>query len=397
MLIRPAPPLHLSYCLNIHRGESWAETLAAVRENVPRVRAALARPGPFGLGLRLSHAAAEELRRPDALAAFQAYLASENLYVFTINGFPYGQFHEKRVKESVYLPDWRDPRRTAYSNALADILAALLPENATGSISTVPGSYRAWIRSQDDIARMAEQLAEAVAHLVRLRDTSGRHLELCLEPEPDCFMQTTDDTIAAFNELLIPLGATRLRSLTGCSAAQAEDAMRRHLGVCFDTCHIALQYEALDESLRRILAAGLRVSKIQVSAALRLRATPAAREQLRAFEEPTYLHQVKARSPAGVVRGYPDLPAALGAADGADDDEWRVHFHVPLYFEGSGVLGSTGASLNEAFFQAIADARVAHLEVETYTFGVLPEALRSMHVTESIARELRWVMDRLRG
>jgi sugar phosphate isomerase/epimerase len=346
--------------------------------------------------MRLSQAAAEQLRRPAELAAFQSILADGDLYVFTINGFPYGRFHEKRVKESVYLPDWRDERRTAYSNALADILAALLPEGVTGSISTVPGSYRAWIESAADIARMAGQLANAVAHLARLRDRTGKHVELCLEPEPDCFLQATEETIAAFNELLIPQGAAHLRGVLGCDAARAEELIRRHLGVCFDTCHIALQYEELDRSLRRLVAAGLRVSKIQLSAALRMQATHAAREQLRAFDEPTYLHQVKARSRTGKVRGYADLPEALRATDGADDDEWRVHFHVPLYFEGTGELRSTGASLTPAFFQAIRDTHIGHLEVETYTFGVLPESLRSMPVTESIARELRWAMDRLR-
>jgi len=135
---------HLTYCSNIHPGESWPEVRAALGATLPAVRARLQVEGPLGIGLRLSAAAAEELERAESLEEFRDFLRRGNYYVFTINGFPYGAFHGTRVKERVYLPDWRDPARIHYSDRLARILAALMDggPDVTGTISTVPGAFR---------------------------------------------------------------------------------------------------------------------------------------------------------------------------------------------------------------------------------------------------------------
>ena len=160
MRIRRDPPLHLTYCLNVHPGETWAENFAAVREKALRVKALVGRPGPFGLGLRLGGIAARTLSAPAAIAEFRAFCDASELYVFTVNGFPYGRFHGTSVKENVYRPDWRQPERLAYTNQLTDILAALLPEGVRGSISTLPGSYKAWIKTRADVRTAAGNIAK---------------------------------------------------------------------------------------------------------------------------------------------------------------------------------------------------------------------------------------------
>ena len=88
---------HLTYCSNIHPGESWDETFHNLKTHTTQVRKGLTE-APFGLGLRLSHLASLELIKETKLNAFQSWLRKENMYVFTMNGFPYGDFHNQKVK-----------------------------------------------------------------------------------------------------------------------------------------------------------------------------------------------------------------------------------------------------------------------------------------------------------
>jgi sugar phosphate isomerase/epimerase len=400
MILARDPAVHLTYCLNIHPGESWAENAAAIRTHATAVRdRVLAGRGgarvSFGLGLRLSRTAATELLAAGRLDELRALLESEGLYAFTINGFPFGAFHGTRVKEDVYRPDWRTTERRDYTNDLIDILAALLPSGVGGSISTVPGSYKAWIASERDVAAMARNLAECAAHAADVRRRTGRLIRIGLEPEPDCFLETTDEAVRFFTGPMLREGAPHLAGTAGLGAPAACDAIRTHLGVCFDTCHLALQFEDLTRSLDRLRAAGVGVSKIQISAALTADAAARAAGALAGFVDPMYLHQVKSLGADG-IRSCRDLDQALAGGTGCDGaGEWRIHFHVPLYFTGRGGLGTTAAALTPAFFAALRAGACEHLEIETYTFSVLPPDMRAIGLTESIAREYGWTLDRL--
>ena len=397
MLLRRTPPLHLTYCLNVHPGETWPENLAAIRRYALAVRRQIAPGRPFGLGLRLSHQAAQALSKPAVLARFRAFLAEHDLYVFTINGFPYGRFHGRAIKANVYRPDWRSVARRNYTNRLSDLLAALLPEGVDGSISTVPISYGPGCRRPTDLAAAAANLAHCVAHLHQLALRTGREVHLGLEPEPDCVLQTTGDLLAFFETTLPAVALPHLERRLGCRRERAEEILRRHLGVCLDTCHLAVQHETLRASVRRLRTRGVRISKVQLSAALRAPATPAALARLATFRDPVYLHQVRSRRPGHPDCAYPDLDVALVHAPAAADPppEWRVHFHVPLYFAGDGELATTAAALTPEFFTALLRAGVSHLEIETYTFHVMPPSVRPANLVASIVREYAWVLPRL--
>jgi hypothetical protein len=370
-------PFHLTYCSNIHAGETWTEVQTALASVLPDVRRSLAAEGPFAIGLRLSAAAAWELGRPAALDAFRRFLRDGNYYVFTINGFPYGEFHRQRVKENVYLPDWRDPRRVAYSNQLASILAALLPDDVPfGSVSTVPGAFKQHANGADDLEAIAAGVREHARFLKALRDDTGRAIWLALEPEPACVLETIDETRAFFDRYL------------------GDDISRAHVGVCVDTCHMAVEFEDPSAILGTLRAAGIAVPKVQVSSALSVTgSSPGSRDALRAFADDTYLHQVVARCGHDVHR-FVDLPEALAGSDGAGCD-WRVHFHVPLFLKSLGALESTQPFVS-AFLSALRETPVCtQLEVETYTWDVLPAAHRNVDVATAIARELAWVRDQL--
>jgi len=374
------PTAHLTYCLNVHPGETWEQNLRAMETHVAAVRDTVAPSLPFGLGLRLSAVAARKLSTADNIERFKEFLDANNFYVFTINGFPYGEFHGKPVKTNVYRPDWRDTHRVAYTNELVDILAAVLPEGIDGSISTVPISYRPWIQSDADRSEAVDNLRICARHMAKVEARTGRRIRLALEPEPYCYLENTPDTIRFFEEL---------------RSKEEGDLLLAYVGVCFDTCHLAVQYEDLQSSLQQLIAAGIAIPKMQISAALRISDTAHAREKLAPFADAVYLHQVKTRS-GERVDSYEDLPAFLDALlSGTEAGEARVHCHVPLYFEGTGDLGSTNVALTPELFGCALRAGIDHFEIETYTFNVLPPELQAKGVVNSIAEEYRWVMHRL--
>ncbi len=396
MLISHNPPLHLTYCQNIHPGETWAEHFNALQTKATAVEKALGVESAFGLGLRLSATAATELRSVAALQQGRQWFEDHSFYPFSINGFPYGKFHRGPVKSDVYAPDWRTPERLQYTLELGHALAAWLPEGVDGSISTVPGSYAAWIHSHEDQLAMARQLGAVAAEFARIETETGRLLHLGLEPEPDCFLETTAQTIAFFAGALPEGAVPEMSRIAGVTSERALELLHRHIGVCFDTCHVALQYENLAQSLEAYRKAGIRISKIQLSAALRAPATPEAALALASFREPTYLHQVKGLTNHDTIKSWPDLPEALDAFPATLDlKELRVHFHVPLFVAPNAPLASTADALDAAFWAEVRSGISSHLEIETYTFDVLPPEVHPGDIIESIAEEYRWVMKKL--
>lgn len=393
MQLRATPPAHLTYCLNVHTGETLDQIMAVIRDHVLPVRAAICGDHPFGLGLRLANQASLDLLAASAIQTFRELLARHALYAFTINGFPFGEFHAAIVKERVYHPDWRMPARRDYTIRLAHILAALMPDTLTGSISTVPGSYKAWIRSADDISAMTENLADTAAALHTIRCETGREIHLGLEPEPDCFIETTAACLDFFKRHLLIHGRNHLARNYGIMPETAEDILRRHIGICFDTCHLALQYEDLVASMNTLAAAGIRISKIQISAAIHTLWGPGVAEQLRPFCNAVYLHQVKTPGLKGAIsRG--DLMDVL-AHPPAFGEDWRIHCHVPLYWSGTGDLHTTTDQLTSAFFNRALALGTEHFEIETYTFNVLPPDIRACGIDGSIIQEFQWLADRM--
>ncbi|MEO8718922.1 MAG: metabolite traffic protein EboE [Burkholderiales bacterium] len=385
---------HLTYCTNIHAGEPLAEVMAGLAKHLPAIKAAVAKDRPLGVGLRLGHQAAEGLRERGALAELERFLADGSYYVFTLNGFPYGAFHGRVVKEDAYKPDWSDPARLAYTDHLADVLSELLPAGQAGSVSTVPCTFKPWAEGRLDA--ITEQLIRHVAHLVALGKKTGQDIALALEPEPFCLLETIDETVEFFNARLFDRkGVARLAQLAGLGAAAAEAAMRRHIGVCYDVCHAAVEFEDPKASIGKLRAAGIRIAKLQLSSALKVAALDKQSAQhLAAFAEPVYLHQVVQKS-NGTLRRFIDLPQALAEAGGAAGAEWRVHFHVPVFLPQMTHFGTTQSFLAEILALHRAEPISPHLEVETYTWDVLPEAYRNVDLSSAIARELNWVKAQL--
>ncbi len=374
---------HLAYCTNIHRGETWAETMAALSTHTVAVRDRVAPGRPFGIGLWLSERASNELvLDPSGLLQFRKWLDRHNCYVFTLNGFPYGSFHGGPVKQRVYLPDWTTAERVAYTNRLFDILAALLPPEVEGSISTLPGAFKEFAQSPAQARAIRANIFRSLEHAARVGEETGRKLHLALEPEPLCLLETVDETIQFFERMR----AEHKNTL----------AWEDHLGLNYDACHLAVEYEEPAQALQRLRDHGIKIKKLHISSAIKAAPTGEARAGLRAFAEGTWLHQVVARFPDGRLARYRDLDVALEIPEARDADEWRVHFHIPLHCPAGAWFEPTTDHLL-AILDALGfnPALCPHLEMETYTWEALPPAMRSREVADQLAAEYEWTLAHL--
>lgn len=375
--------IQLAYCTNVHRGETWAETLAALEQHTLPVRRRVAPGRSYAIGLRLGQRAAAELAQPETLAGFRRWLEKHDCYVFTINGFPYGSFHGTRVKEQVYAPDWSTPARVAYTKQLFELLVQLLPPGAAGSVSTVPASFKAFVAAEPARKQaIFANLTECGRFIAVLREKTGRDLHLGLEPEPLCLFETSGETVAFFREWR--------------ASDPVVESLLRCVGVNYDCCHLAVEFESAIAALDRLAAAGLRLSKLHLSSALRVRPDAAGRSALAAFVEPTYLHQVVVGSGGVARRRFIDLPDALADAEPSlPDDEWRIHFHVPLHAAPGAPFGDTRDHLLSTLdWLKSHPAACTHLEMETYTWEVLPPAMR-LPIGDQLVREYAWTLDAL--
>jgi hypothetical protein len=371
---------HLAYCTNIHPGEDWAQTFDSLKRYTLAVRNRVSPGRPFAIGLRLSDHASRELVKPTMLAQFAQWLRHNDCYVFTINGFPFGRFHGVAIKEQVYAPDWTTPERLAYTNRLFDILAALLPDGVDGSVSTVPGSFKEFIRTREQVEQIHENLWRCIEHVAAISAQSGKTLYLGLEPEPLGLLENTAETLGFFDAME--------------QRRPGDDRLHRHLGINYDTCHFALQFEEPRASLDAFARHKIKLTKIHLSSALRLAPDEQNLMALRRFLDDTYLHQVVTRDASGRLMRYKDLPFAL--QEPACAEEWRVHFHVPLYTPPAvGLNTTTDHLLGVLDWLSLNTDACSHLEMETYTWAVLPDQFKSASVADQLAREYEWILPQL--
>lgn len=353
----------LTYCTNIHPGESWGQIAGNVWPEVLKVKERVSPDQPFPVGLRLSARAAREATRRTA-AEFLLQCEQQNCFIPTINGFAYGDFHSRRVKELAYLPDWRSPERVKYTLDLVRLLQIWLPAGITGSISTVPIGYAALITKKDfglvrqNLIHILEKLEQTAA--------AGTKIVLALEPEPGCCLETAQDVVAFFDKLKLP------------------SCLRDFLGVCYDVCHAAVMFEEPRQALLLLAKSGIPVTKVHVSSAARI--TENHRDAAELFREPRYLHQTMVRTETETIR-YSDVCHAI-TANPPVQGEWRVHFHLPIFDHGNHVYGTTNYLIRDALECRPPEAL---LEIETYTYDVIPQYINKDSLIDFINREFIWL------
>ncbi|MEJ1222272.1 metabolite traffic protein EboE [Sediminicola sp. 1XM1-17] len=386
---------HVTYCSNIHPGEDWETTFLNLKQYIPRIKREVSKGASFGIGLRLSNAASLQLDEGHNLEDFKFWLAQNDCYVFTMNGFPYGDFHNTEVKDKVHAPDWTTKERLEYTKRLFRQLAFLLPKGVSGGISTSPISYKHWYASEEELTSAlhlgSEHLAEVVLYLQELETITGKYLHLDIEPEPDGLLENTAEFVDFYKNYLMPTAVKEINSKKGLHERDAEQLIKRHITLCYDICHYSLAYEAPSYTFGEMKMHGIAIGKIQVSAALKILFEKGNEEQiwnsLARFNEPTYLHQVTEQQD-GHVRVYNDLPMVL--KNRKAHKELRAHFHVPIFLEKFDDLYATQDQILSTLAYLKEYPVTEHMEVETYTWDVLPETLK-VDLGRSIIRELQWL------
>jgi len=392
---------HLTYSTLVHPGDTWEEMWASLIRYAPAVKRNVAPDTAFGISLRLSGASASTLvNSAEHRSQLKEFLAEENLYVYTVNAFPHGPFKGQSVMEQVYEPDWTTGERTGYTTAVADVLADISAPDIAPTIQTAPLAFRPKVSGPSYVAMFTQNLFRAVAHLIDLERRTGRRVKLALEPEPFCFLETTEETVAYFERYVYSTeGTTALAVMTGLPASEVQGLVRRHLGVVFDICHQSVEFEDIPASLRLLVGAGIPIFKLQEAAALWVpEVTAESVAELEKFTETIYLSQTTERLDGKLTRflNLSDAIEAWNAAPGGSR-EWRTHFHVPVFLDNLGPFGTTRFGIEHALRMHAATPLSDHLEIETYTWDVLPARLKTGDITEYVSREIEWVRGELQA
>ena len=389
---------HLSYSTLVHAGDTWAEMRSSLETFVPQVKARVSPDSPFGVSLRISAESVKTLvDSPKEREDLKSFLAANDLYVYTVNAFPYGPFKGGTVMERVYEPDWTTDARVEYTNSVADILADITPASISPSIQTAPLAFKPKVTDAAYVDLFTTNLFRVVAHLIVLEARTGHRVKLALEPEPACYLETTDETVTYFTERVFsPAGVAELARLARIPRSEAEGLLRRHLGVVFDIGHQSVGFENIPESLGKLIDAGIPIFKLQEAAALWVKnLTLDLVPQLRVFTDTIYLSQTTLRR-EGEVKQFLNLGEAL---DDFEKDprpaEIRTHFHVPVFLEELGPFVTTRFGVEDALRMHRESPISDHLEIETYTWDVLPEHLKTGDIVDYVTRELEFVRDQL--
>ena len=389
---------HLTYSTLVHPGDDWTQMWTSLTTYVPKVKARVAPNRRFGVSLRLSAESARTLAgSPAERDRLRGFLRDNDMYLYTVNAFPYGAFKGTKVKEQVYEPDWRSEERTRYTMNVADVLAEVAPEDVAPSIQSAPLGFKPRVTGEDVVASYTEHVLRTVAHLVELAARTGRTVTLALEPEPFCFLETTDETVKYFTEHLYSgKAAAALAALARIPISEAHVALRKHLGVVFDICHQAVEFENIAESLQQLVDAGIPIFKLQEAAALHIpQVTQESVDLLERYADTIYLTQTIEKKDGRLTRflNLEDALAAWKANPGPR--EWRTHFHVPVFLDDLGPFRTTRFAIEDALRFHKSKPLSRQLEIETYTWDVLPDHLKTGDIVDYVCRELEWVRGQL--
>ena len=389
---------HLTYSTLVHPGDTWEEMWASLNTYVPKVKARIAPNQRFGVSLRLSADSAETLvkSKPER-EKLKKFLGDNDMYLYTVNAFPYGAFKGTVVKEQVYEPDWRSEERTRYTMNVADVLADVCGPDISPSIQSAPLGFKPRVTGDNVVASYTDHVMRVVAHLIALEQRTGCVVTLAPEPEPYCFLETTDEAVDYFTKHLYSgAAAETVAKLAHIPISEAHVALRRHLGVVFDICHQAIEYENISQCLQKLVDAGIPIFKLQEAAAVHIpEVTQASVDALKRYSKTIYLTQTVEKKDGKLTR-FLNLEDAFAAWEKAPGPrEWRTHFHVPVFLDDLGPFRTTRFAIEEALRFHKLKPLSRQLEIETYTWDVLPDNLKTGDIVDYVCRELEWVRGQL--
>jgi sugar phosphate isomerase/epimerase len=389
---------HLTYSTLVHPADDWDQIWQSLNTYVPKVKERFAGNKRFGVSLRLSAKSAETLANSKAERdKLRKFLDDRNMYLYTVNAFVYGHFKGELVKEQVYEPDWRSEERTQYTMNVASVVADVAPKDVLPSIQTSPLGFKPRVTGPDVVESYTNNVLRVAKHLVELEAKTGVTVTLGLEPEPYCFLETTDETVDYFtNHLYAGKSVEKFAKLSGLPIAEAIAALRRHVGIVYDICHLAVEYEDITQSLQKLVDAGVPIVKLQEAAALHIpEVNKAAVDTLKRYSKTIYLTQTIEKKD-GKLTKYLNVDDAIAAWEKSPSPrEWRTHIHVPVFLDDLGQFRTTRFAIADALKFHKQKPLSRHLEVETYTWDMLPDSLKTGDIVDYVCRELDWVRGQL--
>ena len=391
---------HLTYSTLVHPGDTWDQMWHSLTTFVPRVKARVSPNKPFGISLRLSASSAQTLiNSPEKREELKKFLQANDMYLYTVNAFVYGPFKNTVVKEAVYEPDWRTEQRAKYTENVAEILAEVGSPHVNPSIQSPPLGFKPRVTGDDVVQAYAANIRRMAAFLHRLRVRTGRTVTLALEPEPCCYLETTAETVQFFTKILRSNASLQaLASELGVDTSEARAILKRHIGTVYDICHQAVEFEDIAASLQSLVDNDVPVFKLQEAAAIRIpTVTREAVQALKQYADSIYLTQTIEKRDGKLTR-FLNLQDAFAAyeKDPSGQREWRTHFHVPVFLEDLGAhFKTTRFAIEEALAFHKRNPLSAQLEIETYTWDVLPDQLKTGDIVDYVVLELEWVQAQL--
>jgi sugar phosphate isomerase/epimerase len=389
---------HLTYSTLVHPADDWDQIWHSLNTYVPKVRDRFAGKNRFGVSLRLSAKSAETLvNSKTERDKLKKFLDDQNMYLYTVNAFVYGHFKGELVKEQVYEPDWRSEERTQYTMNVATIVADIAPADVLPSIQTCPLGFKPRVTGPEVVQAYTDNVLRVTKHLIELEAKTGVTVTLGLEPEPYCFLETTDETVDYFkNHLYSGASVEKLAKTARIPIAEAMSALRRHVGIVYDICHLAVEYEDITESLQKLVDAGVPIVKLQEAAALHIpEVTQKVVDTLKRYSKTIYLTQTIEKRD-GKLTKYLNLEDAFAAWEkNPGPREWRTHIHVPVFLDDLGEFRTTRFAIADALKFHKQKPLSRQLEIETYTWDMLPDSLKTGDIVEYVCRELDWVRGQL--
>jgi len=388
----------LTYSTLVHPADNWEQLWTSLTTYLPQVKARVSPHQPFGVCIRLAAPSAQTLAtNKSERDKLRAFLAKHDLFIYTANAFPYGAFKGTVVKEQVYEPDWRSEERTTYTKNVADVLADVSPDDVSPSIQSAPLGFKPRVTGPDVVDSFTDHVIRVCAHLVDVETRTGRVVTLALEPEPYCFLETTDETVEYFTKHIYSgKSAEKLAKLARMPISEAHVALRRHVGIVFDICHQAVEFEDIGACLQKLVDAGIPIFKLQEAAALHVpEVTQKIVDVLKNYSKTIYLTQTVEKKNGKLTR-FLNLEDAFAAWEkNPGPREWRTHFHVPVFLEDLGPFRTTRFAIEDALRFHKAKPLSRQLEIETYTWDVLPASMKSGDIVDYVQRELDWVKGQL--